>query len=375
MIHRLIEILIKKTMSVKKVVIILGARQVGKTTLLKSIFENEIPFLWLNGDELDVQNLFASVSAERFKAYLGSKKIVIIDEAQRIPDIGLRLKVLFDSLPDVKFFATGSSSFDLANNVNEPLTGRKIQFNLFPLSFAELVQNSDLLTEKRLLPHRLVFGSYPEVVTSNGNEISVLKELSQSYLYKDILTFEKIRRSDKLVKLLQALAWQIGSQVSYNELAQTCSMDAKTVEHYITILEQAFIIFRLGSFSRNLRNELKNSRKIYFWDNGIRNAIIANFSSVENRNDAGALWENYLVSERLKKNSYNESFANFWFWRTKEQQEIDYIEEANGKLNAFEFKWSDLAAKKAHFPLTFTRAYPNANYKIISPENVEDFLL
>ena len=226
-----------------------------------------------------------------------------------------------------------------------------------------------------MIPHRLVFGSYPEVVTSQGNEIEVLKELSQSYLYKDILTFEKIRRSDKLVKLLQALAWQIGSQVSYNELAQTCSMDAKTVEHYITILEQAFIVFRLGSFSRNLRNELKNSRKVYFYDNGIRNAIIANFSPMENRNDAGALWENYLVSERIKKLSYDGSVANFWFWRTKEQQEVDYIEESNGNLCAYEFKWSATGAKKARCPLTFSRAYPDASFSVLSPQNAEDFLL
>ncbi len=359
----------------KKVIILLGARQVGKTTLLKSLFNASDSVLWLNGDELDVQNLFANLSSQRFKAYLGNKKILVIDEAQRIADIGLRLKLIADSIPDIQIFATGSSSFDLANRVNESLTGRKREFHLYPLSFKELVENSDLLSEKRMLPHRLVFGSYPEVVTSQGNEIEVLKELSQSYLYKDILTFEKIRHSEKLVKLLQALAWQIGSQVSYNELAQICSMDAKTVEHYITILEQAFIVFRLGSFSRNLRNELKNSRKIYFYDNGIRNAIIANFSQIENRNDAGALWENYLVSERLKKNEYEGNMENHWFWRTKEQQEVDYLEESNGNLRVFEFKWSDVAAKKARLPLTFSRSYQDAEFSVISPQNVEDFLL
>ncbi|MGN0732100.1 MAG: ATP-binding protein [Treponema sp.] len=359
----------------KKVIILLGARQVGKTTLLKSLFNASDSVLWLNGDELDVQNLFANLSSQRFKAYLGNKKILVIDEAQRITDIGLRLKLIADSISDIQIFATGSSSFDLANRVNEPLTGRKREFYLYPLSFKELVENSDLLSEKRMIPHRLVFGSYPEVVTSEGNEIEVLKELSQSYLYKDILTFEKIRHSEKLVKLLQVLAWQIGSQVSYNELAQTCSMDAKTVEHYITILEQAFIIFRLGTFSRNLRNELKNSRKIYFYDNGIRNAIIANFSQIENRNDAGALWENYLVSERLKKNAYEGNMENHWFWRTKEQQEVDYLEESDGNLRAFKFKWSDSAAKKARLPLTFSRSYKDAEFSVISPQNVEDFLL
>lgn len=374
MIERMFAGKIRDAANSRKIVILLGARQVGKTTLLKSLFDSD-SILWLNGDELDVQNLFETLSAQRFKVYLGTKKIVVIDEAQRISNIGLRLKVLADSLPDLQIFATGSSSFDLANNVNEPLTGRKRELHLFPLSFEELVNHSDLLTEKRMIPHRLVFGSYPEVVTSQGNEIEVLKELSQSYLYKDILTFEKIRRSDRLVKLLQALAWQIGSQVSYNELAQTCSMDAKTVEHYINILEQAFIVFRLGTFSRNLRNELKNSRKVYFYDNGIRNAIIANFSPIENRNDAGALWENYVISERIKKLSYDGSFTNSWFWRTKEQQEVDYIEEKDGNFCAYEFKWSDISAKKARLPLTFSRSYPEASFSVISPQNVEDFLL
>lgn len=374
MIERMSAGKIRDAANSRKIVILLGARQVGKTTLLKSLFDSD-SILWLNGDELDVQNLFETLSAQRFKVYLGTKKIVVIDEAQRISNIGLRLKVLADSLPDLQIFATGSSSFDFANNVNEPLTGSKRELHLFPLSFEELVNHSDLLTEKRMIPHRLVFGSYPEVVTSQGNEIEVLKELSQSYLYKDILTFEKIRRSDRLVKLLQALAWQIGSQVSYNKLAQTCSMDAKTVEHYINILEQAFIVFRLGTFSRNLRNELKNSRKVYFYDNGIRNAIIANFSPIENRNDAGALWENYVISERIKKLSYDGNFTNSWFWRTKEQQEVDYIEEKDGNFCAYEFKWSDISAKKARLPLTFSRSYPEASFSVISPQNVEDFLL
>ena len=375
MINRLTAERIEAAAKSKKIVILLGARQVGKTTLLKSLFQNSDSTLWLNGDELDVQNLFANLSVDRFKAYLGKNRILVIDEAQRIENIGLRLKVLADSLNDIQIFATGSSSFDLANRVNEPLTGRKREFQLFPLSFKELVSNSDLLTEKRMIPHRLVFGSYPEVVMSHGSETEILKELSQSYLYKDILSFEKIRHSDKLIKLLQALAWQIGSQVSYNELAQICSIDSKTVEHYITILEQAFIVFRLGSFSRNLRNELKNSRKIYFYDNGIRNAIIANFSAVENRNDAGALWENYLISERIKKNSYDGIMANTAFWRTKEQQEIDYLEERDGNLCAYEFKWSEVAAKKTRVPLTFSRAYPDSKFSVITPQNVEDFLI
>lgn len=375
MVHRIEEQRILDSLTHKKAVIILGARQIGKTTLLKSLFSEDPHAVWLNGDELDVQQLFAQMTAQRFKAYMGDKKILILDEAQRITDIGLRLKVIADTLPDIKIFATGSSAFDLANKVNEPLTGRKREYHLFPLSFEELVRDTDLLSEKRMLPHRLVYGSYPEVVTNPGHEREILKEISQSYLYKDILTFEKIRSSDKLNKLLQALAWQIGSQVSYTELGQLCALDPKTVEHYITILEQAFIIFRMGTFSRNLRNELKSTRKVYFYDTGIRNAVIANFQPAESRTDIGALWENYLVSERLKYNAYHDRWVNATFWRTKEQQEIDYLEESNGTLRAWECKWSEHAAQKARLPLTFRRAYPDATFTVITPQNVEEFLL
>lgn len=265
-----------------------------------------------------------------------------------------------------------SISFDLSNKVREPLTGRKFEYMMFPFSFAEMVEHHGLLEEKRMLAHRLVFGSYPDVVTHPGDERSILSELADSYLYKDILMFDKIKKSDKLVKLLQALAFQIGSEVSYNELAQTCGLDPKTVESYVQLLEQAYIVFRLGSFSRNLRNELKFARKIYFWDCGIRNAIISNFQMPETRLDMGALFENYVIAERLKKLRYEKSYANSYFWRTSAKQEIDYIEEIDGKLSAFEFKWNP--KRKASVPLTFARSYPNVGFQVITRDNYEDFL-
>ena len=252
---------------------------------------------------------------------------MVIDEAQRIEDIGLRLKLITDQINDVQLIATGSSSFDLANKINEPLTGRKWEYKIYPISFKEMVNHHGLLEEKRMLPHRLIYGYYPEIVNNPGEEKEILKQLSDSYLYKDILMWEQIKKPDKLLKLLQALAFQVGSQVSYNELAQTCGMDSKTVEKYIILLEQTFIIFRLGSFSRNLRNELKNSKKIFFYDNGIRNALIANFSPAETRTDIGALWENFLISERVKALHYSNKWSNYWYWRTKEQKEIDRSEE------------------------------------------------
>ncbi|MCH3918167.1 MAG: ATP-binding protein [Spirochaetia bacterium] len=358
----------------RKAIIIVGARQTGKTSLLHMKYpENDARVLWLNGDELDVQRLFEDITADRLRRYLGKKDILIIDEAQRIRDVGLRLKLITDNMKDIQLIATGSSSFDLANKVNEPLTGRKQTYQLFPLSFEELVNDHGLLEEKRMIPERLVFGSYPEVVTSPGQEKTILRELTDSYLYKDILSLDGIQKPEKLTKLLQALALQVGAQVSFNELAQLCSMDPKTVERYITVLEQAYIIFRLSSFSRNARNELKNSRKVYFYDNGVRNAIIANFSSVELRTDIGALWENYLVSERMKYLGYTDRWVHSWFWRTKTRQGIDLVEEEEGTLRSYEFKWS--THKRARQPTSFSNAYPDVAFAVITPDNVEDFLL
>ncbi|MDR1730087.1 MAG: ATP-binding protein [Prevotellaceae bacterium] len=373
MIDRILENTVRDKLNSGKAIILMGARQVGKTTLVKGLFKGSDEMLWLNGDELDVQNLFENVSATRLKYIFGNKKYVVIDEAQRIKDIGLKLKLVTDELPEVQLIATGSSSFDLANKVNEPLTGRKWEYKMYPISFAEMVGHHGLLDEKRLLPHRLVYGYYPDVVNNPGNEKEILKQLSDSYLYKDILMWEQIKKPEKLLKLLQAIAFQTGNQVSYSELGQLCGLDSKTVEKYVVLLEQCYVIFRLGSFSRNLRNELKNSKKIYFYDNGIRNAIIADFSLIESRSDIGALWENYIISERQKKLEYDKMWRNSWFWRTIDQKEIDYIEEGDGQIHAFEFKWNPAAKYK--IPRMFLENYPGTSFSIITPENMEMFLL
>ncbi len=373
MIPRILQDSLTSKLNQGKAIILLGPRQVGKTTLLHSLFGNHKNVLWLNGDEIDVRNLFLNISAARLKTYIGNNKIVIIDEAQRIQDIGLKLKLITDQINEVQLIATGSSSFELSNKLNEPLTGRKWEFKMYPISFKEMVDANGLLNEKRLLPHRLVFGYYPDVINNPGNEIAIIKQLADSYLYKDILTIDQIKKPEALQKLLQGLALQIGSQVSYSELAQFCGLDAKTIEKYIKVLEDAFVIFRVTSFSRNLRTELKKSRKIYFYDNGIRNAIISNFNQIENRTDIGALWENFLMSERKKYLSYTNSYANSWFWRTIEQKEIDLIEEKDGHINAFEFKWNK--NEKAKIPKSFTTHYPEAVIKIIHSDNFEEFLL
>ena len=364
---------IQNVLNTNKAIILLGARQTGKTTLLKELFENKNNMLWLNGDEADVRNMFEHATATSLRAAIGSYTMVIIDEAQRIENVGLKLKLITDQIPSVQLIATGSSAFELSNRINEPLTGRKWEFQLFPLSFAEMVQHHGLMEEKRLLRHRLLYGYYPDVVVNQGNENNILRQLSDSYLYKDILQWEGIQKPDRLLTLLKALAFQIGSQVSYNELAQTCGLDSKTVEKYILLLEKTFIIFRLSSFARNLRNELKFSRKIYFYDNGIRNALISNFNQIEMRDDKGALWENFLVSERMKKLHYNEIWANSYFWRTKDQKEIDYIEEKDGTISAFEFKWN--IKKQPKINAAFQTAYHVENMQVVSPENVESFLM
>jgi hypothetical protein len=374
MIYRILEEQITSLLGKGKAIVIMGARQVGKSTLLETIFRHREGVLWMTGDDLDIQELFSQMTSTRLKALLGNTKTLIIDEAQRIPDIGLRLKLITDQIKDVQVVATGSSSFELASKVNESMAGRKREFRMFPISFSEMVSHTNLLEELRLIPHRLVFGYYPEVVSNPGHESVILKELSDSFLYKDILSLENIKKPEKIVRLLKALAFQIGSQVSYNEIGQLVGLDTKTVERYIDILEKSYIIFRLGSFSRNLRNELKASRKIYFWDLGIRNYLIGNLSQVENRTDVGALWENYVITERLKLNYYHGSIAQYWFWRTMQQKEIDYLEEENGQLHAYEFKWSDKKSN-VRVPESFAKTYPDASFQVITPKNVDEFIL
>lgn len=373
MISRTIKEQIKKRLKTGKAIIILGARQTGKTTLLHQLFKNNQEIIWLSGDDPEVNALFEKITSTRLKTIFGKKKVVIIDEAQRIENIGIKLKLITDHMKDIQLIATGSSSFDLANKINEPLTGRKWEYHLYPLSFGEMVNHHGFLEEKRLLPHRLVYGYYPEVVVKTGEEKDVLKQLSDSYLYKDILMWENIKKPDKLLRLLKALSFQVGSQVSYNELGRLTDLDNKTVEKYINLLEQVYIIFTLGSYSRNLRSELKNSRKIYFYDNGIRNALIANFNPPELRQDIGALWENFLISERMKVLHYKGIWANSYLWRTHAQQEIDYVEEKDGTLSCYEFKWN--TKTKFKFPKTFIDTYPKSSQDIIHQDNFEEFLI
>ncbi|TVP46241.1 MAG: ATP-binding protein [Mongoliibacter sp.] len=358
-----------------KVIILLGARQVGKTTLLKEVVRTiNVPSTWLNADEADILEAFSSaVTSTQLIQLIGtSTQLVIIDEAQQIPDIGRKLKLIYDNRPDIQVIATGSSAFDLQHQTAEPLTGRKKTFHLFPISYQETVIDTSTLEAKRLLDTRLTYGLYPEVVNNPGQEKETLLEIAQSYLYKDVLQMDSIRKPSHLEKLLKALAFQVGSEVSYHELAQTIgNIDTATVEKYLDLLEKAFVIFKLPAFSRNLRNEIKKGKKYYFYDNGIRNVLISNFSIPEMRQDKGALWENFLISERLKYNSYTGRFVNSYFWRTHDQAEIDYIEEADGILHAFEFKWKD---QKVRFPASFLQAYPDHETAVIIKQNFEGFL-
>lgn len=375
MIIRDLDEVVKSRLFTGKALIILGARQVGKTTLLRKIVSDypEEEVMWLNGDEHDVQLLFENASTDRFKAYFGKTRLVIVDEAQRIPLIGLRLKLITDGVPAVQLLVSGSSSFDISNAVNEPLTGRKWEFQLFPLSFGEMVKASSLLQETRLVKHRLVFGYYPDVVNHPGDEVEVLSQLVDSFLYKDILMLDQLKKSEAVVKLLRALAFQIGSQVSYNELGQLCGLSSKTVEKYIDVLEKAFVIFKVGSYSKNLRNELKKSHKIYFYDVGVRNALISQFALIENRLDNGPLWENFIIAERKKFLHYQRRKVNCWFWRTTDQAEVDWIEEENGELRAFEFKYNGKST--AQLSKKFRTSYPEAKTMIVSPENIHEFLI
>lgn len=373
MITRLLSENIQKNLSLKKTVVILGARQVGKTTLLQQLNLEKSNTLILNGDEPDVRELLTNINSTRLKNIFEDKKNIIIDEAQLIPEIGITLKLISDQIKDIQLFVSGSSSIDLANQVNEPLTGRKLEYHLFPVSFAEMVNHHGLIEEKRQLPHRLVFGCYPEIITSPGNEVLLLKNIAGSYLFKDILSFGDIKKPVVLEKLLKALALEVGSEVSFNELSQLVGADKETIERYIDLLEKAFIVFRLNALNRNVRNEIKKGKKIYFNDNGIRNAVIGNFLLWENRTDKGALWENYVVSERIKYLNYNGFYGNYYFWRTTQQQEIDFIEEQDGKLNAFEFKLN--YTKKTKLSSSFQNAYTVDRYQTISPANLEDILL
>jgi predicted AAA+ superfamily ATPase len=326
----------------------------------------------LNGDEADVRELLSNTTSTRLRSIIGAHKIIFIDEAQRIENIGITLKLIIDQIQDVQVIATGSSSLELRNIINEPLTGRKYEYHLYPLSFSELVEHHGLLEEKRLIEHRLIHGYYPEIVTTLGNEEKLLRFLADSYLYKDILTLGDIKKPALLNKILKVLALQVGSEVSFNEIGQLVNSSSQTVERYIDLLEKSFVIFQLPAYSSNVRNEIRKGKKIYFYDNGIRNSIIGNFSPLHQRTDIGALWENFLIAERLKVLSINSIKAESYFWRTTQQQEIDYIEVVQGNMSAYEFTWSSKTRKK--IPKTFTKSYPDCLTKIITSENFNEFV-
>ena len=372
MINRFLEQRIRDKLFKGKAILLSGPRQTGKTTLLNSIFKSEPGVRWMNGDDPETRLLLEDVTAIKWKRILGDSTVLVLDEAQRIGNVGLKLKLITDQMPEIQVVASGSSAFELANQVNEPLTGRKWEFRLFPISYGEMEANHGFVEEDRRLSERLVYGYYPEVVNHPGEERDVLSQLADSFLYKDILMWERIKKPEKLTRLLQALAFQMGNEVSYHELGQIVDLDNQTVENYINLLEQTYIIFRLPPLSRNLRKELKRKRKIYFYDNGIRNAIIAQYQPLELRQDVGALWENWLISERKKVLHYRGIHANAFFWRTQDQQEIDYVEERDGKMWAFEMKWS--AKAKSAFSKTFTNAYPEHELQLINRENYFEWL-
>lgn len=358
-----------------KAIILLGARQVGKTTLLKKIIqEQHVEALYLNCDEPQTVAALTNCNLKELQMIVGANKFVVIDEAQKVDNIGLTLKLIVDNMPDVQVIATGSSAFELRNCLNEPLTGRKYEYQMFPISSKEIYQSSGYLDLKGLLETRLIYGSYPDILNHTNDARELLRMLTDSYLYKDILATDNLRKPDVLDKLLRALAFQVGSEVSYNELAQTVGTDSKTVERYIELLEKCYIIFRLHGLSRNLRNELKKAKKIYFYDNGVRNAVIQQFAPLELRNDVGALWENFFISERVKRNHYQLNYCNTYFWRTKSQLEIDYIEEQNGQMTVFEMKWNPKKANTS-IPDAFLKAYDVKETVIITPDNYLDYLL
>ena len=371
MYKRCLSAIIENKIGSGKAILLIGPRQVGKTTLIKSLLATK-EHLFLDADDPVINRMLAQPSTEQLRSIIGNQKIVFMDEAQRIKGIGLTLKIITDQFKDVQLLVSGSSSFDLTQELNEPLTGRKWEYEMFPISWEEYENKHGYVNSEQQLENRLLYGLYPDVLNHSGEEKEVLKQLVNSYLYKDILAYSNIRKSHILEKLVQALALQVGSEVNFNELARTVGVDKKTIVNYIDILEKGYIVFVLGSYSRNLRNEIKKNRKIYFYDNGVRNMVIGNFSPLELRKDTGALWENFLISERMKQNIYKNTFAKMYFWRTTQQQEVDLVEEKNGRIYGYEFKWN--SSKKPKLPKTFIDAY-KADGKCINRINFRDFVI
>ena len=375
-IARYLEPEIKSRMFTGKAIIVYGPRQCGKTTMIRHLTSQWADdVIWLNGDSPDVRAELDRVTVARWKLILGKKKILVLDEAQRVPNVGLALKLITDEIPEVQIIASGSSSFELADKTSEPLTGRKFEYRLLPLSFSEMVAQNGLLAEKQCLEQRLLFGAYPDIVTHLEDSARLLSELVGSYLFKDIYALDGLKKTKILDNLVKALAMQVGSEVSLNELASLTGTDRKTVETYIDLLEKTYVVFSLGAYSGNLRNEIKKGKKIYFYDLGVRNAVMGNFSSIDSRTDKGALWENYLILERLK-NTLNQPFPpQRFFWRTTAPQskEVDYLEKTAQTLCAWEMKANP--ASKARIPLSFRKAYPDAQTEILTPDNYDTFLL
>jgi uncharacterized protein len=365
----------KKKMVPDKVLVLTGPRRVGKTIFLEQIMKSvKEPFLLLNGEDVTTTELLEKRSVANYKRVLGKNKLLIIDEAQQVPEIGRILKLMVDEIKGIKIIISGSSAFDLQNKTGEPLTGRKINFNLFPLAQMEFSEIENFVQTKENLEERLIFGSYPELLqyTTTEEKAEYLKEIVNSYLLKDILLFENLKSSVKILNLLRLIAFQPGSEVSMEELGRQLGISKNTVERYLDLLSKVFVIYRLPGFSRNLGNEVTKSSKWFFYDNGIRNTLIANLNPLNLRIDAGVLWENYILSERIKFQHYSGHLVNNYFWRTYQQQEIDLIEEKSGKISAFELKWN--AAKKTKVPSAWKNAYPKSSYEVINPENYLDWI-
>ena len=359
-----------------KVLILLGARRVGKTDLIRNYLKT-VPkedFLQLNGEDKNDSNLLKERSVSNYSRLLANVKLLVIDEAQNIPDIGMILKLIIDSIYGIKIIATGSSVFDLSNNLGEPLVGRKNTIYLFPLAQMEFSKTENYKQTTINLEQRLLFGSYPELEQYDSwkNKEDYINEIINAYLLKDILIFKGIKHSDKVYDLLRLIAFQIGQEVSLQELATQLQMSKNTVANYLELLSKVFVLFKVEGFSRNLRKEIVKSSRWYFYDNGIRNGIINNFNRIENRNDIGGLWENYLAAERIKKQHYLKTRTNNYFWRTYDQQELDWLEEIGDNLQAFEFKWNE--NRKSKIPTAFAKAYPDASFEVINKQNYLDFI-
>jgi len=359
-----------------KALLIYGPRRVGKTTLLQSFLKNtSLKYKLDSGDNFRTQQILSSQDFDQILSYVEGYELLAIDEAQNIPNIGMGIKIIVDQRPDIRVILTGSSSFELAGQVGEPLTGRKQTLTLYPLAQSELLSSFNRFELRENLESFLIYGSYPEVVqaSTQKQKVEVITEISNSYLVKDILAFDRVKNSKTLLDLLKLLAFQVGSEVSLSEIGTKIGVDYKTVQRYLDLLEKAFVIVRLGGFSRNLRNEITNKSKYYFMDNGIRNSLIAQFNGLSQRNDIGQLWENFVFIERLKHRAYQSIYANIYFWRTYNQQEIDLVEDHDGKLHGYEMKWS--TQKTFNAPQQWQEAYKNSNYEIISPETYQKFIL